>query len=143
MPWCKVEEENTKLLENRAKSELDKNTFKSLSAGNRNLKERFENKYLELKHIKAKLESVKKDVASIALRAWKAENKEKNEEFAKKKVDLEKIVTELNDYKKAKLAEERKQMLKKRKEIKRANQKLEKEKIILMAEGINMVQRKN
>ena len=79
----------------------------------------------------------------LALRASKAENKEKNEEFAKKKVDLEKIVTELNDYKKAKLAEERKQMLKKRKEIKRANQKLEKEKIISIAEGINMVQRKN
>ena len=87
-------------------------------------------KCLELRHLKTDLENVKKEnnAHSVAFRAAKTETKEQRKEFEKKHSELENKVVELNDFKKIKLAEEREFKIKNCKELKKANQKLKKEK---------------
>ena len=65
----------------------------------------------------------------MALKTPKAEIKDQRKGFEKKSSELEKKVVELNDFKKNKLAEERDLKIKNRKEIKKANQKIKKEKV--------------
>ena len=126
----KLDQENKELIENLAKKEENFEKVKSFRNENKSLKEKLENKSLEVRHFKTDLENFKKEknVISVALKASKAETKEQRKEFEKKDSDLEKKVAELNDFKQRKLAEERELKIKNQKELKKANQKLKKEK---------------
>ena len=126
----KLDQENKELIENLAKKEENFENVKSLRNENKSLKEKLENKRFEVRHFKTDLENEKKEknVLSVALKASKAGTKEQRTEFEKKVFDLEKKVVELNDFKQRKHAEERDLKIMNRKELKKANQKLKKEK---------------
>ena len=128
---CRLETENKELIENHANEEQSVENVKAIRTENKSLKEKLENRSLELKHLKADLENVNKEknVLSVALKTSKAEIKDQRKGFEKKSSELEKKVVELNDFKKKKLAEERELKIKNRKEIKKANQKIKKEKV--------------
>ena len=127
---CKLERENKELIENHLNGEQSVENVKAIRTENKYLKEKLENRSLELKNLKTDLENVQKEknVLSVALKASKAEIKEQRKGFEKKSSELEKKVVELNDFKKNKLAEERELKIKNRKEIKKVNHKLKKEK---------------
>lgn len=125
----KLEVENKKLIENYANEKKSTENIKSLKIENSSLKNKLEDKSMELKHSKSELENLKQDknALSVALKTSKAEIKEQRREFEKKVTELEEKIIELYDFKKSKLAEERELKLKNRKEIKKAKQKIKKE----------------
>jgi hypothetical protein len=98
---------------------------KALRTENKSLKEKLENKCLELSNLKMDLENINKEknILSVTLKASRADTREQ-----RKNLELQKKMVELNDYKKIKLEEERELKIKKRKELKKTNQKLKKEK---------------
>ena len=102
---------------------------KSLNFENKCLKEKYETKCLEFKHLKTEIDDLNKDknILSVALKSSKKEKQELNKEFDKKKVWYEKKILELTEFKSAKLAEEREVKIKIRKELKKSKQKAEKE----------------
>ena len=82
----KLDQENKELIENLAKKEENFENVKSLRNENKSLKEKLENKRFEVRHFKTDLENEKKEknVLSVALKASKAETKERRKEFEKK-----------------------------------------------------------
>jgi hypothetical protein len=133
----KLDEEYKELIKKLATEEKSVENVKAIKIDNKSLKEKLENKSLELRHLKTELENVKKEnnAHSVALKASKAEIKEQRKEFEKKNSELEKKVVELNDFRKLKLAEERELKIKNRKELKKTNKKLKKEKEISTEES--------
>ena len=125
----KLEDDFNKVLENVAKMENTDANAKALKAENKSLKERLENKCLEFKQLKVDYDNLHKDknALSVALKASKADTKEQAKEFEKKKTGFEKKIEELDGFKKMKLAEEREEKLRIKKELKKANQKIRKE----------------
>ena len=91
------------------------------------MKDNLGNKSLEIKHIKSDLENIKKEknVISVALHASKADVREQKKEFERKKIELEKKLEKLNDYRKEKLEEERKEKIRKKKESKKSKNQMQ------------------
>ena len=75
---CKLERENKEFIENHLNGEQSVENVKAIRTENKSLKEKLENRSLELKHLKTDLENVQKEknVLSVALKASKAEIKE-------------------------------------------------------------------
>ena len=125
----KLEEDFSKVLETVANVENADANVKAIKAENKSLKERLENKSLEFKQLKVDYDNLNKDknALAVALKAAKADTKEQAKDFEKKKTGFEKKFEELDRFKKMKLAEEREEKLRIRKELKKAKQKIKKE----------------
>ena len=87
---CKLEGEYKDLIENNANEEQKVANVKALRTENKSLKEKLENKSLELSNLKTDLENIKKEknILSVALKASKADTKEQRKEFEKKNLEL-------------------------------------------------------
>ena len=74
------------MIEKLAKEGNNVENMKAIKTENKSLKEKLENKSLEVRHLKTGLENVKKDnnAHSVAIKAAKAETKEQRKEFEKK-----------------------------------------------------------
>ena len=118
---CKLEKEYHEALERLATFERTEETVKNIIKENKPMKDRLEIKSLEFKQLKSEIEDVKKDKnrLSVALKAAKAESIDQCKDFEKKKTKLENVILELSDFKQMKLAEEREEKMKKRKELTR------------------------
>jgi hypothetical protein len=112
----KLEADYKKVIESYANEEKSTENIKSLKIENNSLRNKLENKSLELKHSKCELDNLKqeKNTLSVALKTSKPEVKEQRRDYEKKVSELEE--KELYDFKKRKLEEERELKLKNRKE---------------------------
>ena len=104
-------------LETKIKKEVDEN---------KNLLAKFETKCLEVKSQKSEIESLRmeKESLSVALKSSKKEIKEQTKSMGVKIEALEKTTAELSRFKTNKMAEEREERVRKKKEIKKAKKKL-------------------
>jgi chromosome segregation ATPase len=139
---------NFYLNKQEAKCKLEKKyqeALERLATYYKTMKDRLETKSLEFKQLKSEIDNVKKDKNSlyVALRAARSQSKEQRKDFEKKKTKLENVILELNDFIQLKLAEERKETMKRRKELKRANQKLKKESIEILSKILSLLKTKN
>ena len=107
-------------LETIAAIETAENNLKELKSENRKLSEKVENKSLEIK-LKSDIETEKKEksVLSVALKSSRKETKEQSREFEKKIVETEKKLAELNNFRIKKMAEEREEKQRRKKELKK------------------------
>ena len=80
--------------------------------------------------VSLKLKNIKKEknILSVALKTSKAEDKEQQKDFDKKRIEVGKEITKLSELRKLKLEEEREQRIFKKKELKKAKQRIRSEK---------------
>ena len=96
----KLEAEFSVLLDKFEAKEKHEKDFKAFEAENKKLREKFENKCLELKHHKDQVDDLKKErnTSSVALKASKKEKLEAITDFEKDKKRLEEKINKLNEF---------------------------------------------
>ena len=120
------EDEHQKLnacIDNLRKLETENKVFKEET---KSLAKKLENKSLEVKQLKSKVEELNKEknTLNVALKSAKQELKSQNKTFEKQLLASEKKVAELNNFKIKKLNDERQEKLQKRKELKMKARKM-------------------
>ena len=121
----KLEAENLVLSGNLSAKHEHENSLKALKVEHINLQEKYENKCMEVMQLKTQIDDLNKDknTFSVRLKTSKKENHEQIKDFENKKIGFEKKISELNEFRNKKLAEEREQKLLKQKELKRLKKK--------------------
>ena len=121
--YQKLKATELKMIDNLRKLE---NEHKALKQESKSLVTKLENKSLEVKQLKGKIEELNKDknTLNVALKSAKQELKSQNKTFEKQLLASEKKVAELNNFKIKKLNDERQEKLQKRKELKMKARKM-------------------